>query len=98
MTSRSTIGTSACPSPWRNIASPNVAIWTHIIRRRERAYPEGTFPPGFAADLNERYRSRIAGERLMVNEPFCRHRVSLDDLSGDQLDLKSSIADRCVRR
>ena len=24
---------------WRNIASPNVALWTHVIRRRERTYP-----------------------------------------------------------
>ena len=24
---------------WRNIASPNVALWTHVIRRRERSYP-----------------------------------------------------------
>src|ERR1700748_3769895 len=21
---------------WRNVASPNVAIWTHVVRRRER--------------------------------------------------------------
>ena len=21
---------------WRNIASPNVALWTHVVRRRER--------------------------------------------------------------
>jgi type IV secretion system protein VirB4 len=55
---------------WRNIASANVAVWTHVIRRRERAYPAGVFPRGFAADLNARYRERIAGERLMVNELF----------------------------
>ena len=24
---------------WRNLASPNLAIWTHVIRRRERSYP-----------------------------------------------------------
>ena len=24
---------------WRNIASPNVALWTHIVRRREWASP-----------------------------------------------------------
>ncbi len=53
---------------WRNVASPHVALWVHVLRRREGAYPPGQFPPGFAADLNERYRARLAGETLMVNE------------------------------
>ena len=44
---------------WRNIASPNVALWTHVIRRRERSYPEGLFEPGFASELNEHYKARI---------------------------------------
>ena len=53
---------------WRNVASPHVALWVHVVRRREGAYPPGVFPPGFSADLNERYRARLAGETLMVNE------------------------------
>ena len=53
---------------WRNVASPHVALWVHVLRRREGAYPPGRFPPGFAAELNERYRARLAGETLMVNE------------------------------
>ena len=55
---------------WRSIASPNVALWTHVIRRRERTYPDGHFEAPFAHALNERYRARIAGERLMVNELY----------------------------
>jgi type IV secretion system protein VirB4 len=55
---------------WRNIASPNVALWTHVIRRRERSYPQGLFEPGFASELDERYKARISGERLMVNELY----------------------------
>lgn len=55
---------------WRQIASPNVALWTHVIRRRERAYPEGSFDAPFAAQLNDRYRARLSGERLMVNELY----------------------------
>ena len=55
---------------WRSIASPNVALWTHILRRRERSYPDGDFEAAFAARLNERYRARISGERLMVNELY----------------------------
>ena len=45
---------------WRNVASPNVALWTHVIRRRERSYPQGVFEPGFASELNEHYKARIA--------------------------------------
>lgn len=55
---------------WRNVASPNVALWTHVIRRREHVYPTGTFPPGFAHDLNAKYRMRLADETLMVNELY----------------------------
>jgi type IV secretion system protein VirB4 len=55
---------------WRNIASSNVALWTHVIRRRERTYPAGAFPAGFAEELNDHYRERVTGERLMVNELF----------------------------
>ncbi len=55
---------------YRNIASSNVALWTHIIRRREHTYPGGEFATPFAADLNAHYRERITGERLMVNELY----------------------------
>jgi len=53
---------------WRNIASPEVALWTHLLRRRDHGYPPGRAAAGFAADLNARYRARVAGETLRVNE------------------------------
>jgi type IV secretion system protein VirB4 len=53
---------------WRNLASPQVAVWTHLIRRRDHSYPSGTFTNAFAAALNDRYRQRVAGERLMRND------------------------------
>jgi len=55
---------------WRNIASPNLALWAHVIRRREsaaRISPEGS---GFAAQLAQKYQRRLAGETLMVNELY----------------------------
>ena len=62
---------------WRNIASPNVALWTQVIRRRAGipASPEGRAaqrPSGgsFADALHTRYRSRLANETLMVNELY----------------------------
>ena len=55
---------------WRNIASPNVALWTHIVRGRERAMPVAYTGHDFAAQLASRYQQRLAGETLMVNEMF----------------------------
>lgn len=53
-----------------SIASQNVSLWQHIVRRPENTYPDGEFAPGFAADLNAKYAQRMSGERLMVNELF----------------------------
>lgn len=55
---------------WRNIAAPNYSLWTHVVRRRDNSYPAGVFPAGFAADLDARYRAKISGETLMVNELY----------------------------
>lgn len=54
----------------RNTASPNVALWTHIVRREYGEYPGGEFPPGFTRDLNERYRTQIECETMLVNELY----------------------------
>jgi len=53
---------------WRNLAAPNVALWSHVIRRRESvsdAVEQGT---GFADQLAAKYQRRLSGETLMVNE------------------------------
>jgi type IV secretion system protein VirB4 len=55
---------------WRNIASPEVALWTHVIRRRDTHYPDGECPEGFARQLNNHYRQRLADETLMVNDLY----------------------------
>ncbi|HJS92167.1 MAG TPA: VirB4 family type IV secretion/conjugal transfer ATPase [Steroidobacteraceae bacterium] len=55
---------------WRNLASPQVALWSHVVRRRERIGEEGAAGQGFAGALEARYRARLAGETLMVNELY----------------------------
>ena len=55
---------------WRNIASPNVALWSHIVRRRERTMSGNLSGEGFADRLARRYQQRLAGETLMVNELY----------------------------
>jgi type IV secretion system protein VirB4 len=54
---------------WRNVATPQVAVWAHVIRRRERT-PVGEGETGFAGALERKYRSRLAEQTLMVNELF----------------------------
>lgn len=58
---------------WRNIASPNTALWTHVIRRREllnTTEPATTGLAGFADELARHYQQRLSGETLMVNEIY----------------------------
>ena len=55
---------------YRNISKPNISIWQTVVRHRENTYPDGQFEPGFARDLNEKYRQRIAQETLMVNDIY----------------------------
>jgi type IV secretion system protein VirB4 len=54
----------------KNIASPNVALWSHVARREYNEFPGGDFPPGFARDVNEKYRAHLAGQRSLVNELY----------------------------
>ncbi|HUY84492.1 MAG TPA: VirB4 family type IV secretion/conjugal transfer ATPase, partial [Steroidobacteraceae bacterium] len=64
---------------WRNVASPRVAVWTHLARRRgvasataasvigRAATPTAT---SFADVLDQAYRARIAAESLLQNELY----------------------------
>ncbi|CAA9890772.1 Type IV secretion system protein virB4 [Candidatus Methylobacter favarea] len=54
----------------RNIASANVAIWSHVVRREYGEYPEGDFNVGFCRDFNEKYRRQMANEKMLVNELY----------------------------
>ena len=58
---------------WRNIAAPNVALWMHVIRRRERVVstrPDDSAAADFAERLSNRYQARLSTETLMVNELY----------------------------
>jgi len=63
---------------WRNIASPNVALWTHVIRRRAsigRDDPDTAAPASrrgqmFADHLHARYEKHICSETLMQNDIY----------------------------
>ncbi|MGA2840420.1 MAG: VirB4 family type IV secretion/conjugal transfer ATPase [Steroidobacteraceae bacterium] len=61
---------------WRNIAGPNVALWTHVVRRRAPVGSIGAASPAprrghyFADRLLVRYQQRIFGATLMQNEIY----------------------------
>jgi type IV secretion system protein VirB4 len=62
---------------WRNLASPNVALWTNIVRRRadmfahaDRCAAQHTPAGSFADALLEKYNQKLADETLMINEVY----------------------------
>ncbi len=59
---------------WRNIAAPNVTLWTHLVRRRaDVSWPPGISEnhcPGFSRRLEGKYRKRLSVECLMVSELY----------------------------
>lgn len=55
---------------YRNIADERLALWTHIIRRRDNEYPDGEFSNAFSRTLNDKYRSRMIGEDLFRNDLY----------------------------
>jgi len=87
---------------WRNIGGANVALWTQVIRRgagisgspREIDARRATCS-SFAGALLTKYRSRLAGETLMMNEVFLGvvHRPT----SGVAAGLASKLLSRAQR-
>jgi type IV secretion system protein VirB4 len=55
---------------WRNIASPNGALWTHILRRQDFRTGRQASGGGFAHALHARYQGRLSRETLMANELY----------------------------
>ena len=55
---------------WRNVASQNVALWVHLIRRREQFAGSAVNETDFAGRLAAKYQKRLAGETLMVNDLY----------------------------
>jgi type IV secretion system protein VirB4 len=55
---------------WRNISDDRLAVWSHIVRRRETGYPGGHFPQLFAHQLNEKYKARLVGTDLYRNDLY----------------------------
>ncbi|MBB2671382.1 UNVERIFIED_ORG: type IV secretion system protein VirB4 [Rhizobium esperanzae] len=55
---------------YRNIADERLSLWTHVIRRRDNAYPDGQFANAFSNRLNAKYRERMVREDLFRNDLY----------------------------
>jgi type IV secretion system protein VirB4 len=55
---------------WRNLASPEVALWTHVVRRPVTAAARAAVAGAFPARLASRYAERLESEKLMANELY----------------------------
>ena len=56
---------------YRTMADPQIALYSHIVRRRENTYPEGDFEEGsFAWLLDREYKETLLKDVLMVNELY----------------------------
>jgi type IV secretion system protein VirB4 len=87
---------------WRNIGSPNVALWTQVIRRRAAIHPDPWAPSQqrqsthtFASTLHSKYQNRLTNETLMLNEVYLAlvHRPT----SGAATGLASKVLIRTQR-
>lgn len=77
---------------WRNLASPQLALWVHVSRRREVPAVLEQGRDGFAAQLAQRYQARLSEQTLMANELF----VSL--VYRPAPDMATSAAAKLLRR
>jgi len=54
----------------KNLASPNTALWSHVIRREFNEFPAGEFKNEFCRAYNEKYRLHMSGMRMLINELY----------------------------
>lgn len=78
----------------RSISSPHIAIWSYVSRVPLANYPTGDFAPGYAHDLNERYRQHALrrgqfGSRLHIAILYRPHATRFARVSA-RLDRKNA--------
>ena len=76
---------------WRNLASPHVALWTHVVRERAVLPADSAEGSGFCENLAHRYRDQLAQRVLWANTLY------LSLVYRPTLDAASSLASRLMR-
>lgn len=55
---------------FRGIATENVAVWSHLVRRKVDEYPKTEFENTFCRQLDEKYQASFNDYNLMVNDLY----------------------------
>lgn len=55
---------------FQTIATPDVGLYYHYVRREVSEYPEGRFTQSFAAELDDAWRASIADRRQFIGEHY----------------------------
>lgn len=54
----------------RALSNSRFALYHHIIRREVSTYPDGIFEDPFCQSLDDKYRERLSGTKMFVNEQY----------------------------
>jgi len=54
----------------RSAADSRFAVYVHTIRRNLSVYPDGELPPGFANEVDRRWRAKHTSTKMFANELF----------------------------
>lgn len=54
----------------RTIGNPRFAVYHHVIRRKAEVQLDARFPDEFSRNLDQRWKEKLAGRELYVNELF----------------------------
>lgn len=55
---------------FKSLASGNISIFVHTIRRKHSSYPKGEFDNKFAKFLNQQWEEKHAPEYIFINEHY----------------------------
>ena len=54
----------------KSMGEGNYAVWFHIIRRRQSAYPNGKFSKGYAEYIDQQWRQKHHSKESYINELY----------------------------
>lgn len=57
-------------SLYKSLADGTFALYFHMIRRQQSAYPDGEFPKGFTRELNESWKKKHHSRSTFVNDLY----------------------------